>query len=139
MSLPTSASSSSSFQIYDWTPEPYENSEDLPDDAPEWLVKHVKEKDEVSSNESGNMVWISCEGENPADRENLGKIEYYPKPGIPKYYFPYKNQPGYLSPIVFAHVTNPKRKCAGGAHPIIFLSMLHVIYRSYSLGSHHPI
>lgn len=56
------------------------------------------------------MIWFSCEGENPADREAIGQIEYFPYPGVPKYFYPYKNQPGYLSPAVFAHFTNPKRE-----------------------------
>ena len=55
------------------------------------------------------MVWFSCEGENPADIEHIGEIEWYPSPGVPKYFFPYTNQDGYLSPIVFAHFKNPKR------------------------------
>ena len=56
------------------------------------------------------MVWFTCEGENPADKENLGEIDYFPYPGIPIYYFPYKNQEKYLSPAVFAHLKNPKSK-----------------------------
>ena len=56
------------------------------------------------------MVWLSCEGENPADVENIGKINYYPYPGIPAYFFPYQNQIGYNSPIVFAHLESPKSK-----------------------------
>ena len=60
----------------------------------------------------GKMVWISCEGENPADKDNIGEIEYMPYPGIPTYYFPYENQEGYLSPAIFAHFKNPKSKCS---------------------------
>ena len=54
------------------------------------------------------MVWISCEGENPADKENIGEIEYLPSPGVPTYHFPFKNQKGYVSPAVFAHFKEPK-------------------------------
>ena len=61
-------------------------------------------------NSIGKIVWLSCEGENPADVENIGEIDYYPFPGIPDYHFPYKNQPDYLSPVVFAHLKNPARK-----------------------------
>ena len=56
------------------------------------------------------MVWLSCEGENPADVENIGKIDYFPYPGIPNYFFPYENQKDYRSPVVFAHLTAPKRE-----------------------------
>lgn len=57
-----------------------------------------------------NTVWISCEGENPADIENIGQIEYYPRQGFPGYYFPYENSEGYLSPLVAIHFTKPTRK-----------------------------
>ena len=58
----------------------------------------------------GQMIWLSCEGENPADKENIGAISYYPYPGFPTYHYPYEKQKDYLSPAVFAHLKNPKRK-----------------------------
>ena len=58
----------------------------------------------------GRVIWFTCEGENPADIENMGEISYYPYPGVADYYFPYKNQRGYLSPAVFVHLKNPKSK-----------------------------
>ena len=58
----------------------------------------------------GQMIWLSCEGENPADKENIGSISYYPFPGFPTYHYPYEKQKDYLSPAVFAHLKNPKRK-----------------------------
>lgn len=57
-----------------------------------------------------NTVWISCEGENPADQENIGPVEYYPRQGFPGYYYPYENSEGYLSPLVAIHFTRPMRK-----------------------------
>ena len=93
--------------------------------APQDLIDYVKEKQEMPGSPMvGNMVWLSCEGENPADRENLGPVKYYPEPGIRKYYFPYRNQPGYLSPLVFAHLENPKRKSvsqSGGSNLVLVL------------------
>lgn len=59
-----------------------------------------------------NTVWISCEGENPADIENIGQIEYYPRQGFPGYYYPYENSEGYLSPLVAIHFTKPTRTCS---------------------------
>ena len=58
----------------------------------------------------GRVIWFTCEGENPADIENIGELTYYPYPGVADYYFPYKNQRGYLSPAVFVHLSNPKSK-----------------------------
>lgn len=57
-----------------------------------------------------NTVWVSCEGENPADIENVGPIEYYPRQGFPGYYYPYENSEGYLSPLVAIHFKSPMRK-----------------------------
>lgn len=53
---------------------------------------------------------MSCEGENPADVENIGPIEYYPRQGFPGYYYPYENSEGYLSPLVAVHFTRPVRE-----------------------------
>jgi sodium/potassium-transporting ATPase subunit beta len=102
------------FQIYGWVPEPYQNDSQIPDEAPEGLKTYVKslmarpEGQQSSGPKVGRTVFVTCEGENPADRENIGEIVYYPYQGIPDYYYPYENQAGYLSPIVFAHLKNPK-------------------------------
>jgi hypothetical protein len=37
-------------------------------------------------------IWVSCDGENPADVENIGPISYWPKRRFPDYYFRYQNQ-----------------------------------------------
>ena len=74
------------------------------------MKEAAKAFEDANPERAGHMVWMSCEGENPADVENIGKINYYPQMGIPTYYFPYKNQIGYKSPIMFAHLENPKSK-----------------------------
>lgn len=56
------------------------------------------------------MVWVTCEGENPADIENIGSIQYLPERGFAGQYFPFKNTEGYLSPLVAVYFENPKRK-----------------------------
>jgi Sodium / potassium ATPase beta chain len=48
----------------------------------------------------------------PADIENMGEMIYYPYQGVADYYYPYKNQRGYLSPAVFLNLKNPKSKLA---------------------------
>ena len=57
-----------------------------------------------------NTVWVSCEGENPADVENIGSISYIPKRGFPGYYFPYNNVKGYMSPLVAVWFEKPTCK-----------------------------
>ena len=77
---------------------------------PQFLKTYINETTDLKPEEKEGMIWFSCEGENPADKEHIGHIDYLPKPGVPKYHYPYTNQEGYHSPAVFAHFTNPKRK-----------------------------
>ena len=46
--------------------------------------------------------------QNPADKDNIGEIKYYPQQGFPLEYYPYKKQENYRSPLVFVQFTNPK-------------------------------
>lgn len=56
------------------------------------------------------MIWVSCEGENPADVENIGPVEYFPGQGFPGYYYPFMNTEGYLSPLVAIQFKRPTSK-----------------------------
>ncbi|KAJ6222516.1 hypothetical protein RDWZM_001061 [Blomia tropicalis] len=88
-------------RIFNWKPEPF-TQEDLKDkNIPQFV------KDSYAKPDGDNMIYITCEGENAADKENIGPISYYPKQGIEFKYFPYTNQPGYLSPFVFVHFSKP--------------------------------
>lgn len=58
-----------------------------------------------------DTIWVSCEGENPADQENIGPIEYIPRRGFPGYFYPFENSEGYLSPLVAIHFVRPRSKC----------------------------
>lgn len=123
------------FQIYNWRPTLYNTSKELPEKMPTHLKEFIEKEEKrggannknvrtsqifilrkVFTNVSffsflqTNMVWISCEGENPADTENIGSIQYIPRRGFPSYYFPYLNQPDYLPPLVAIYFENPKRK-----------------------------
>ena len=57
-----------------------------------------------------NTVWVTCEGETPADMENMGSILYIPKRGFPGFYFPHNNTEDYLSPLVAVYFQNPQSK-----------------------------
>lgn len=54
------------------------------------------------------MIWITCEGENPADIENLGPINYIPQRGFPGYFYPFMNQKGYMPPVIAINFERPK-------------------------------
>lgn len=58
---------------------------------------------------SGDELEFDCAGEHPADKDNIGLLEYYPSKKVSMDFFPYLNQRGYLSPIVFVKFTKPTR------------------------------
>ncbi|KAH1004834.1 hypothetical protein HUJ05_005604 [Dendroctonus ponderosae] len=68
-----------------------------------------KEILEAEGKNQHQVVWVSCEGENVADKEHIGPVRYIPQKGFPSQYFPYTNQEGYLSPLVAVHFEKPKR------------------------------
>jgi len=77
---------------------------------PETLKSHIKSRD--NSKKDLNVVWVSCEGENPADIENLGNsISYYSlgsEQGFLGNYFPFMNSGGYLQPLVAVQFSSVK-------------------------------
>uniref|UniRef100_A0A646QIL4 ATPase-b2 n=1 Tax=Hemiscolopendra marginata TaxID=943146 RepID=A0A646QIL4_9MYRI len=89
-------------RIFGWKPELYGVNETIPDETIELKRVRKQHASDSSRNQTTEMVWVTCEGENPADRENIGEIDYFPFAGLPGKYFPYKNVQGYLSPFVFA-------------------------------------
>jgi len=69
---------------------------------PEELGKRIDEATDKK------QVWVACIGENPADEESMGGIDYFPKDGgFLHTYYPYKNQKDYLSPLVAVKFKNP--------------------------------
>lgn len=94
-------------KIFGWLPEYYNDTENLPNNMPDDLKMHIL--NEKSRNpKSVDTIWVSCEGENPADVENIGPIQYIPRRGFPGFYFPFTNTKGYLSPLVAVFFEKPK-------------------------------
>lgn len=92
-------------KIYNWMPEVYNDTGALPSHMPSYLKTAIAE---LSNPKERNTIWISCDGENPADVENLGPMHYFPRRGFPEYYFPFQNIEGYLPPIVAVQFERPK-------------------------------
>jgi len=93
-----------------WEPDCYDDVTKLPkgeDGMPEDLIKHIEDMTKDNGGKVPKFVWVSCQGENPADQEYIGPIEYTPWRGFPAYYFPYKHQRGYLPPIVAVRFEQP--------------------------------
>ncbi|CAD5112948.1 DgyrCDS2155 [Dimorphilus gyrociliatus] len=81
-------------RIYGWKPEVFESgntSSDIPA--------------EVQAKFDGNHVVVGCFGENPLDKELVGQIQYSVV-GFHKKFYPYKQQRGYLSPVVMIKFKN---------------------------------
>jgi len=90
-------------KIYGLIPSYYEKEDDLPENAP----PEIKARMKLTNNKK--QVWIHCQGENAADREMVGPIEYFPPhAGFSDTYFPFMNEEGYQSPLVAVKLTNPK-------------------------------
>jgi len=111
-------------KIYNWQPNPYSmdeitNHTSMPRELKEDIEKIWDEKcgGYTYSGWEGetyrpcpwlNMVWLHCDGEDDPDKENIGPVTYTPNRGFPGYYYPYRNQRGYLSPIVMVQLKNPE-------------------------------
>ncbi len=61
-----------------------------------------------------NQVWVTCEGQSPHDKDNIKEVRYFPGPGFPYYFYPYKNTKDYMSPLVAVqfNVTGKKKNSA---------------------------
>ncbi|XP_069690315.1 sodium/potassium-transporting ATPase subunit beta-2-like [Periplaneta americana] len=93
-------------KIHNWVPEYYNDSNSLPHDMPLDLKQHITE---MSMRNPNNLksLWVSCEGENPADVEFVGPIQYIPRREFPGYFFPYTDKKGYQSPLIAVWFERP--------------------------------
>jgi len=112
--------------VYDWMPVPYSIEEVRNHTTMPKVLKSDIEKiyaDKCTKNGTVlpwknslgepkpcpylNMVWLNCDGQDDPDKENIGEVTYTPFRGFPGYFFPYRNQIGFLSPLVMVQLTNP--------------------------------
>lgn len=97
-------------KIFGWIPD-YYNSSTVPDNMPDELKNRIRtiENKEGPDSKLLKVVWVSCEGENPADLENIGPRTYLPISGFDGKYFPFLNVHEYLSPLVAVFFGKPAR------------------------------
>nr|CAI5818551.1 unnamed protein product [Callosobruchus analis] len=89
-------------RIYGWEPEFYTTPEE---DMPEGLKQHIKTR----QGDEKKQIWVTCNGINDFDKENIRGFNYHPR-GFASYYYPYKNLKNYLSPIIGVEIVNVTRK-----------------------------
>jgi sodium/potassium-transporting ATPase subunit beta len=89
-------------RVINWIPEPVDLSSDM--------GKEMNNSfgGQVGSAYSNNSIVVSCEGENEADVDNLGKPVFIPAEGFSFDYYPYINAEHYRPPLVFARFPNAK-------------------------------
>lgn len=80
------------------------------------------------------MIWITCEGKNKTDIDNIGPIQYIPQQGFPSYYYPYTNQKGYLEPIIAVKFERPKCKWLTNVKKLEETFRLKIYFTSNSSG-----
>ncbi|CAG2202210.1 sodium/potassium-transporting ATPase subunit beta-2-like [Mytilus galloprovincialis] len=80
-------------RVFDWHPEDYHNETEIPA--------------EILDTYEPYNVHLKCFGVTPADQDNIGDFEYHPPQGFHFKYFPFRNQQGYRSPLVFVRFMNP--------------------------------
>lgn len=88
-------------KIYGWVPQVYDSA--LPN-MPLDLQQVIND----TKVEERQKIWVSCNGHYGKDTEQFQNITYYPSQGFPIYYYPYLNQPGYLSPLVAVQFNDPR-------------------------------
>ncbi|KAF2901100.1 hypothetical protein ILUMI_05087 [Ignelater luminosus] len=94
----------------EWTPQ-YYNSSTVPDVMPIYIKERIRNAEMQYGANSNQLkvLWVSCQGENPADTENIGPIIYMPTLGFDGAYFPVINKERYLSPLVALYFEKPMR------------------------------
>merc|ERR1719466_539643 len=86
-------------KIYGLEPTYITDHEDMPEEL----------KTRIASANNKKQVWVSCIGENAADQEGMGEIEYFPKDGgFDSAYYPYVNQDNYRSPLIAVRFKKPE-------------------------------
>ena len=79
-------------RLFRWLPVPYDNSSVPATIRDMW---------------SQYSVTLKCEGADPASRDNMGDVSYFPHHGFDFKYFPYMGQTSWKNPLVFVRFENP--------------------------------
>lgn len=97
-------------KIFGWVPEPYDCSKPekncgMTADQMKFFKSTGRPGVDVTQVFDGYNVPVTCEGINPADKENILGIEWHPSSyqgSFPSFYYPFLNQRNYIAPLVAA-------------------------------------
>jgi sodium/potassium-transporting ATPase subunit beta len=89
-------------RVINWVPKPFDNDTIKTHMGQEALAK-------LGDRLDPDYVGVTCEGENDADQDNLGEVEFFPSKGFPVIYYPYSNAEDYRPPLVFAKFSGAKK------------------------------
>ena len=78
-------------RLFRWLPVPYDNSSVPATIRDMW---------------SQYSVTLKCEGADPASRDNMGDVSYFPRHGFAFKYFPNMGQTSWKNPLVFVRFEN---------------------------------
>jgi len=96
-------------KMMNWEPEVYETMKEVEDSKmPKSLKTHIQSETKLNNGTVPAMIWTSCIGKYDPDADEMGPIEYIPKQGFQKMYFPYANTHGYRAPLVAVMFKNPR-------------------------------
>merc|ERR1712025_217107 len=94
-------------KIWGWMPTVYQDTDQIQSNIPQEILERILGNTKEEKLHMNNKIWVHCEGKKSADKEYVGDISYFPDRGFGAEYFPYVNQDGYLSPVVFVAFDNP--------------------------------
>jgi sodium/potassium-transporting ATPase subunit beta len=84
-------------RVFGWIPEPYQSKDEVPIEIRDIWQPNMK-----------NFVLIKCFGQYPTDQDLIYQVDHVSIlgnkaiGGIPTFYFPFLNQPGYRQPYIWA-------------------------------------
>ncbi|XP_066147158.1 sodium/potassium-transporting ATPase subunit beta-1 [Euwallacea fornicatus] len=88
-------------RIFGWEPDYYTSPVSGMPEELELHINSTREKNELAL----KQIWVSCEGVDDIDKENVKGFNYFPH-GMASYYYPYRNYQNYTSPIVAVEIVN---------------------------------
>lgn len=92
-------------KVYNWKPDTFVCNKTAERNNNTDIQKALEK---LGSRCQDDYIGITCEGEVDSDGDNLIQVDFEPRGGFSRFYYPYLNRKGYQSPLVFAKFSNIK-------------------------------